>query len=231
MAISFAAARSAPLLDVEQERVLIRRWQVDRDRAALEVVIIAHARLVHACAMRLRPQANDRDELVAEGMMGLIRAASRFDLKRDVRFSTYAHWWILNSVMRAIAHLSSVIDIPARARREAVALKRVESLAGDRPCDVGEAIHCPEPTPEERMIARSANARLRQVIVEAMGELGDVEREVVVSRNLRQVPDTIEDLALRLGVSREKLRLIERRAMSRLKYGLLTRGVTAAQLG
>ena len=64
-----------------------------------------------------------------------------------------------------------------------------------------------------------------------MGELGDVEREVVVSRNLRQVPDTIEDLALRLGVSREKLRLIERRAMSRLKYGLLTRGVTAAQLG
>lgn len=81
------------------------------------------------------------------------------------------------------------------------------------------------------MIARSANARLRNLIAEAMGELGAMEREIVLSRNLRQGPDTVEDLAGRLGLSREKLRQIERRAMSRLKYGLLSRGVTAAQLG
>ncbi len=227
MAISFAAARNAPLLDVEQERVLIGRWQANRDGAAMEALILSHARLVHACAMRLRPGSNDRDELIAEGMVGLIRAASRFDLKRDVRFSTYAHWWVLNGAMRALAHLNSVIDVPVRARRTFEALKPLARLDEDGI----EAVQSPEPTPEERMIARSVNAKLRQVIVEAMGELGEVEREIVVARNLRQVPDTVEDLALRLGLSREKLRLIERRAMSRLKYGLLTRGVTAAQLG
>ena len=231
MAISFAAARKAPLLDVEQERVLIGRWQANRDGGALEALILSHARLVHACATRFRADAGDRDELISEGMVGLIRAASRFDLARDVRFSTYAHWWVLNGVMRALAHLNSVIDMPVRARRTSEALKQVARVDEDGNGGGVEAVHSPEPTPEERVIARSVNAKLRQVIVEAMGELGEVEREVVVARNLRQVPDTVEDLALRLGLSREKLRLIERRAMSRLKYGLLTRGVTAAQLG
>lgn len=231
MAISFAAARKAPLLDVEQERALIGRWQANRDETALEALILSHARLVHACAMRLRTDANDRDELIAEGMVGLIRAASRFDLARDVRFSTYAHWWVLNGAMRALAHLSSVVAVPARARRTSEALRQMAPLDEDGNGGGVEAVHSPEPTPEECVIARSANEKLRQVIVEAMGELGDVEREIVVARNLRQVPDTVEDLAHRLGLSREKLRLIERRAMSRLKYGLLTRGVTAAQLG
>ena len=231
MAISFAAARKAPLLDVEQERALIGRWQANRDKAALETLILSHARLVHACAMRLRAEADDRDELVAEGMVGLIRAASRFDLTRDVRFSTYAHWWVLNGAMRALAHLNSVIDVPARARRRSNALEQTVRVDDDGVGGGVEAVHSPEPTPEERMIARSVNDKLRQVIVDAMGELGDVEREIVVARNLRQVPDAVEDLAVRLGLSRERLRLIERRAMSRLKYGLLTRGVTAAQLG
>lgn len=231
MAISYAAARGAPLLDMEQERILIGRWQADRDRAALEALILSHARQVYACAMRLSPEAVEREELIAEGMVGLIRAADRFDLGREVRFSTYAQWWIQNSALRALARLRSVIDVPPRARRAAAALQQVappdsgEDLAGM------DALQSPEPTPEERLIARSANARLRGLIAEAMGELGEVEREIVLSRNLRQVPDTVEDLAGRLGLSRERLRQIERRAMSRLKYGLLSRGVTAAQLG
>ncbi|TDK50220.1 sigma-70 family RNA polymerase sigma factor [Antarcticimicrobium luteum] len=229
MAISYATARGAPLLDMEQERILIGRWQAERDRTALEALILSHARQVYACAARLCFDAADREDLIAEGMVGLIRAANRFDLAREVRFSTYAHWWILHSATRALARLNNVVDLPARAQRAAGKAKQATPLDGSG--DALEAMQSPDPTPEERMIARTANARLRRLIAEAMGELGDVEREIVLSRNLRQVPDTIEDLAVRLGVSREKLRLIERRAMSRLKYGLLSRGVTAAQLG
>lgn len=71
MAISFATARKAPLLDVEQERVLIGRWQTDRDGAALEALTLSHLRLVHACAKRLRADPNDREELISEGMVGV----------------------------------------------------------------------------------------------------------------------------------------------------------------
>lgn len=231
MAISYATAREAPLLDMAQERILIGRWQADRDRVALEALIMSHARQVYACVMRLCSDPADREELIAEGMIGLIRAAERFDLSREVRFSTYAAWWIQNSALRALARLSSVIDMPPRARREAGALRQVAPADAADGYGGVDAMQSPEPTPEERMIARSANVRLRGLIAEAMGELGDVEREIVLSRNLRPVPDTVEDLAQKFGVSREKLRQIERRAMSRLKYGLLSRGVTAAQLG
>ena len=230
MAFSYATARAAPLLGMEQERVLIGRWQSERDSAALEALIRSHARQVYSCAMRLAPGAADREELIAEGMVGLIRAADRFDPAKEVRFSTYAHWWILDSASRALARLTSVIDMPARARREGGGLRQVTAPDAETGGGV-EAMQSPDPTPEDRVIARSANARLRGLIVEAMGELGEVEREIVLSRNLRQVPDTVEDLARRLGLSREKLRQIERRALSRLKYGLLSRGVTAAQLG
>lgn len=231
MAISYATARRAPLLDMERERALIRRWQADRDRTALEALILSHARQVYACAMRLSSEAADREELIAEGMVGLIRAADRFDLSREVRFSTYAAWWIQSSALQAQARLNSVIDVPPRARRRAEAPTQVAPSGDDAAAAGMDAMRSPDPTPEERMIARSANARLRNLIAEAMDELGAMEREIVLSRNLRQVPDTVEDLAGRLGLSREKLRQIERRAMSRLKYGLLSRGVTAAQLG
>ena len=81
------------------------------------------------------------------------------------------------------------------------------------------------------MIVASGMGCLRRVIAEAMGKLGEDEREIVLARNLRPVPATVEELAQRLGVSRDRLRQIERRAMLRLKYELLSRGVTAARLG
>lgn len=234
MAISYATARAAPLLELEQERMLIRRWQVNREQAALETLITSHARQVYACATRLGYDASDREELISEGFVGLIRAAERFDVAREVRFSTYAHWWVLNSVLRAKARLSSVVDVPSHARQEqdkANGFAVFEGTAGDLDGAMVDDVHSPDPTPEEQIIARSTNTRMRSLIAEAMTELGELEREVVVSRNLRPVPDTIEDLAKRLGISREKLRQVERRALSRLKYGLLSRGVTSTQLG
>ncbi len=57
----------------------------------------------------------------------------------------------------------------------------------------------------------------------------DIEREIVISRNLRTVPETIEALAERLGLGRDRMRQIERRALSRLKFALLSRGVSSAR--
>ncbi|MGE4326595.1 MAG: sigma-70 family RNA polymerase sigma factor [Pseudodonghicola sp.] len=228
MAISYATARQAPLLELEQERDLIRRWQQDRDRFALEALILSHARQVYACALRLGLPPADREELIAEGIVGLIRATERFDLTRGVRFSTYAHWWILNAVTRAAARLGSVVDLPPRAYRDGRAGQMMEATPEGPGMD---AMSSQEPTPEEQLIAASGAARLNGVLAEAIAELGEVEREIVVARNLRQVPATIEDLASGLGISRDRLRQIERRAMTRLKYGLLSRGVTSAQLG
>lgn len=228
MAISYATARQAPLLELEQERDLIRRWQQVRDRLALEALILSHLRQVYACALQRGLPAADREELVAEGIVGLIRAAERFDLTRGVRFSTYAQWWILNAVTRAATRLGSVVELPPRACRDGRSLTM--ALPQDEAPEGLDALASQEPTPEERMMAASGAAKLHRVLVDAMAELGEVEREIVVARNLRAEPATVEDLASGLGISRDRLRQIERRAMTRLKYGLMSRGVTSAQL-
>jgi DNA-directed RNA polymerase sigma subunit (sigma70/sigma32) len=90
-----------------------------------------------------------------------------------------------------------------------------------------EKFLCLDPTPEERLIERSNNDRMRQCIAEAMKDLCEIEREIVLSRNLRAQPDTVEELSRRLGISRERLRQVERRALSKLKYELLSRGISS----
>lgn len=230
MAITYAAAREAPLLEYDHERHLIRDWQENGNRKSLETLILAHARLVFSWAHKLGRTKSDQEELISEGLLGLIKAAEVFDLGRDVRFSTYARWWIKNGVFSAFSRLNSVVDVPSQARhqngQEQETILSENSYEGLEENEV-EKFLCLDPTPEERLIERSNNDRMRQCIAEAMRDLCEIEREIVLSRNLRAQPDTVEELSLRLGISRERLRQVERRALSKLKYELLSRGISS----
>ena len=88
------AARAAPFLDREEEQELARRWRDDHDEQALHRLTRAHMRLVIAVSMRFRRYGLPIGDLIQEGHVGLLQAAARFDPARDVRFSTYATWWI-----------------------------------------------------------------------------------------------------------------------------------------
>ncbi len=82
-----------------------------------------------------------------------------------------------------------------------------------------------------QVIVESSRALMRQCIVAAMQNLGAIEREIVVSRSLLAKPDSVEDLSKRLGISRERLRQVERRALSKMKYELLSRGISSGLAG
>lgn len=227
MTISYSAALKAPMLEREQERALIEQWQQERDGASLQMLIASHARQVHACARRMNSSFEYQEDLVAEGLIGLITAADRFELSRDVRFSTYAQWWVMNSVRTANAKLKNVVAVPANARFEAASNGSENTdVTGD---NLDETLQSDEPTPEEQVIARSDFEEMRRKMVGALQELDELEREIVISRNLSAVPEAIETLAERLGLGRDRMRQIERRALSRLKFALLSRGVSSAR--
>ncbi|KAJ02006.1 sigma-70 family RNA polymerase sigma factor [Sulfitobacter mediterraneus] len=225
MTISYAAARNAPLLEFEDERLLILDWQQAKDRCALEALMLSHARIVFFWARKLSPDKTEQEELVSEGLLGLIRAADMFDLAREVRFSTYARWWVKNSVLTALARLRSVVETPASAKGDAPPIAK-QSLDDET---VYNFLVSDEPTPEEMVIRNSSLDLMRQRIGEAMSGLDEIDREVVVSRSLKQPPDSIGDLADRLSMSTSKLRQLERRAMSRLKTELMSRGVLTSR--
>lgn len=87
------AARGVKLLSIDDEKALIGRYR-SGDAAALGTLVIAHVRLAVSRARQLQNYGVPVEDLVQEGMVGLLEAAARFDVARDVRFSTYASWWV-----------------------------------------------------------------------------------------------------------------------------------------
>ena len=102
-------AMSVPLLDREHELDLATRWRNDGDEDALHELTNAYIRLAISGASRYRNYGLPMNDLIQEGMIGLMQAAERFDPERGVRFSTYANWWIRSSMQDYILRNWSIV--------------------------------------------------------------------------------------------------------------------------
>ncbi len=91
-------AMSAELLDAETELALARAWRDEGDEAALHRLVTAYMRLAISMAAKYRRYGASMNDLIQEAGVGLMKAASKFDPDRGVRFSTYAVWWIKASI-------------------------------------------------------------------------------------------------------------------------------------
>ena len=105
--------KSTPLLTAEQECQLARRVREHSDIIAREQMVAANLRLVVRIAKDYSNPGMSLGDLVAEGNLGLMRAVEEFDAGAGVRFSTYAAWWIKQSIRRAMINAGQPIHIPA----------------------------------------------------------------------------------------------------------------------
>jgi RNA polymerase primary sigma factor len=109
---SLSLRQTGRLLSIDEERTLAARIQAG-DAAARETLVTANIRLVLNIANRHKCSGATTDDLVQEGVLGLIRAAENFNPQaHDVRFSTYASYWIRNFIGRAIIKNRSLIRLP-----------------------------------------------------------------------------------------------------------------------
>jgi RNA polymerase sigma-32 factor len=102
-------AMKAPLLDPAHEASLARRWREGNDEAALHELTTAYMRLVISMAAKFRHYGLPMADLVSEGNVGLMQAAARFEPEREVRFSTYASWWIRSSIQDYVLRNWSIV--------------------------------------------------------------------------------------------------------------------------
>ncbi|MGC6512082.1 MAG: RNA polymerase factor sigma-32 [Parvibaculales bacterium] len=102
-------AMKIPLLTPERELELARNWREKGDENALHELTSAHLRLVISMASKFRRYGLPMGDLVQEGNIGLMQAAARFDIEREVRFSTYASWWIRASIQDYVLRNWSIV--------------------------------------------------------------------------------------------------------------------------
>jgi RNA polymerase primary sigma factor len=245
-----------PLLTPAEERELARRKD-DGDEAAKQRLIESNLRLVMSITRNYTKAEVPLLDLIQEGNLGLIRAVERFDYRLGFRLSTYATWWIKQSITRALADQGRTIRLPVhvaeqvrrtlRARRQlAQKLNRdpsteeiaqesgftparveqlfelmadplsLESPIGDGDSVFGDVIEDERAgTPD----AESAEKERSAVLARALDSLEPRMRRVVERRfGLDgRAPQTLEELGTELGVTRERVRQLELRALRVLR--------------
>jgi len=262
---------AAPMLDRGHELDLARRWRENNDQAALHELVTSYLRLVVATASRYRNYGLPMPDLVQEGMVGLMQAAARFEPDRDVRFSTYAAWWIRSAMQDFVLRNWSIVRTGTTAAQKSLFFNlrrlraRIEggrkqqmddddraSIALELDVGLGDVLSMEQrlsgsdtslnapigfegestgqdfiaderPTPEEALADGHDSRTRTKWIASSLAELSEREQIIIRERRLRDEGSTLEELGRRLGISKERVRQIEHRALQKLKGALLRR--------
>jgi RNA polymerase primary sigma factor len=207
-----------PRLTSAEERELGQRIQHCQDQAACTRLVESNLRFVVSFAKRYRGLGVAFLDLIHAGNIGLIEAARRFDPSRNVKFITYAVWWIRQAMMHALSDESRAFCFPPKLLplfgngADDVSLSDPMSLQGSRA--LGETWPR-EGGVDAEMIHRSD----LDVLAAALGELDRREREVVRLRFglSDDEPRTLQEIGDRMRLSRERVRQIELQAKDKLR--------------
>src|ERR1700747_2018478 len=110
--------RKFPMLEVDEEFMLAKRWREHNDPEAAHRLVTSHLRLVAKIAMGYRGYGLPINELIAEGNVGMMQAVKRFDPDRGFRLATYAMWWIRAAIQEYILHSWSLVKIGTTAAQK-----------------------------------------------------------------------------------------------------------------
>jgi len=252
----------APLLSADEEKSLGRRIIEENDPMARDRMIRSNLRLVVNIAKKFTNRGMPLADLIEEGNLGLLRAVEGFDPEQGSRFSTYASWWIKQSIKRSLINAVQPIHIPAYmvemiARWKQATLMLEEKL-GRTPSteEMSEALELPikktgyikravkafaSPTqmpaseesnslndmledektlrPDEAVFNADELATIRKLLTEIDPRESDVLR-------LRygideEEPLTLKEIGKRVGLTRERVRQIEKETLAKL-HAILT---------
>lgn len=259
-----------PLLSKEEELEIAKKIKEEHCELSRKILINANLRLVVSIAKKYAGRGLSFLDLIQEGNMGLIRATEKFDYTKGFKFSTYATWWIQQSITRAIADKSRMIRLPmhlidtlTKIRKTSLALG---SKLGRTPTKVELADELGISVKKLAEISKSAqttisidtptnqkedankiidyivdessaapelmvsNENLQLDTTKMLEHLSKKERDVLILRyglDSEGEKRTLEEVGNYFNVSRERIRQIENRAISKLKKLCKSKGINS----
>jgi RNA polymerase primary sigma factor len=222
MSLFLQEVRRHPLLTREQEVELAKR--IERgDLAAKDQLVNSNLRLVIANARKYQGHDLPLLDLIQEGILGLIRAAEKFDWRKGYKFSTYATFWIRQALQRALDNRSRTIRIPVhlgqRERRIGRAHRELAARLGREPTDE-EVAEAADLTVQEVHEAHDA-ARVVTSLDRPVGEEEETSFGSLLPSDERG-PDEEVDISLRDDAIRKALAQLPEpeREVVKLRYGI-----------
>ena len=263
------SAMNAPYLEKDEERLLAERWRDNKDTEALSKLTTSHMRLVIAIAAKFRRYGLSMADLIQEGYVGLLEAAARFEPERDVRFSTYATWWIRASIQDYILRNWSIVRGGTSSAQKALFFNlrrlRAKLASADETINANEiyteiaqalgvkkedvatmdyrlsgpdaSLNIPvgqdeegaerqnyivsdDPSPDDIVMGMVDTERRIEWLKQSLTVLNERELSIIKERRLSEDGATLESLGEKLGISKERVRQIETRALEKLKKAL-----------
>ena len=217
-------AKRFPLLSPEREHELGLAWRRDGDEAALRELVGSHLRLVIKIARGFAGYGLPVSDLIAEGNVGLMQAAQKFDPDRGFRFATYAMWWIRAAIQEHILHSTSIVKMGTTAAQKKLFFNlrqlkgRLEQFeAGDLSPETVATIAAELGVPEKDVVEMNrrmsaADGSLNETVLED-GEAEWLDRLADARPNQEVMLAEADELAQRrqlLGAAMAKLNARER---------------------
>lgn len=249
-----------PLLSGAQELELAKKIYETQDEFSKNLLVNANLRLVVSIAKKYIGRGLSFLDLIQEGNLGLMKAAGRFDYTKGYKFSTYATWWIQQSITRAIADKARIIRLPIHmieslgkirratidlttelghtptkqeiAYRLGVSVNKLTSIIKSAQSTI--SMETPASSSEDSSKiadfivddstitpdSRVSQENLFEDIRKMLNQLSPKERDVLILRyglDNSGAKKTLDEIGSQYGVSRERIRQIENRAIAKLK--------------
>lgn len=247
MTLTQTVAFRETMLSPDEESGLVDAYRNDGCRRSLDRLVRTHARMAFSVARRWSRNEAHMQDLAQEGMIGIVRAADKFNPSFGKRFAQYCRWWILSSISSRASEVVCVVDMPDRvfaahrSRRlegddailvggAVAAVSLSEPLGEEGGATIADMLASEEASPESAALRAGMDRYYHAAVQSALHGLSDRERQILLRHRLSDNPESLSDIADTFGLSKQRIMQIESAAMLKVERNLRAAGFRAEDL-